>query len=162
MREFLPRARNGEGVTDYLRLLRSCGLRVTAQRSTLLKLLCEVEGHQHITAKELFLLAAPILPGLNLATVYRTLDGLFEAGLVDRMNTGRDQVHYSYHDPEHRHGHLCCRNCGAVSEFNYAVILALSQQIRKSHQFQIDREHLTFTGQCEQCLASDKLLEVAK
>lgn len=143
-------------MTDYLKLLRDHGLRVTAQRSTLLKLLCEVEGHQHLTAKDLFSLAEPTLPGLNLATVYRTLEGLHEVGLVDRMNTGHDQVHYSFHDPEHRHGHLCCRHCGGVEEFDYQTIVMLAQTIRKGHQFQIDREHLTLTGLCSNCQGSSK------
>jgi Fur family ferric uptake transcriptional regulator len=138
-------------VTDYPKLLRDHGLRVTAQRSTLLRLLCEVDGHHHLTAKDLFQLAGPTLPGLNLATVYRTLEGLHEVGLVDRMSSGHDQVHYSFHDPEHRHGHLCCRGCGRVEEFDYQTIVQLAQIIRKNHHFQIDREHLTLAGLCSDC-----------
>ncbi len=141
---------------DYLQLLRGHGLRVTAQRTTLLRLLHEIEGHQHLTAKDLYALAEPALPGLNLATVYRTLEGLHEAGLVDRMATGHDQVHYSFHDPEHRHGHLSCRVCGRVEEFDYQVIVALAQKIRKAHHFMIDREHLTLSGLCASCQSNSQ------
>ena len=91
------------------------------------------------------------LPGLNLATVYRTLEGLHEVGLVDRMASGHDQVHYSFHDPEHRHGHLCCRHCGKVEEFDYQTIVSLAQMVRKNHDFAIDREHLTLAGICADC-----------
>lgn len=143
-------------MTDYLQLLRSHGLRVTAQRTTLLKALCEVEGHQHLTAKDIFGLAAPVLPGLNLATVYRTLEGLHEVGLVDRMVIAHDQVQYSFHDPEHRHGHLCCRGCGGVEELDYQTVVQLAQKIRKLNSFQIDREHLSLSGLCSDCQTATK------
>ncbi len=140
---------------DSPTLLRSHGLRVTAQRSTLLRLLCEVQGHQHLTAKELFIKAEPALPGLNLATVYRTLEGLHEAGLVDRLDTGHEQVHYSFRDPEHRHGHLACKQCGAVEEFDYQTVVAFSERILREHGFRVDRDHLTLSGRCQNCLEEE-------
>ncbi|MCA9797631.1 MAG: transcriptional repressor [Candidatus Eremiobacteraeota bacterium] len=136
---------------EHADLLRSHGLRVTAQRTALLGLLREVDGHQHLTAKELYEMAAPTMPGLNLATVYRTLEGLHEAGLVDRLKAALDQIHYSFRDPAHLHGHLCCRQCGKVEECDYDLILNLAKNVRAAYGFQIDREHLSLAGLCADC-----------
>ena len=73
---------------DYATTLRDKGLRATSQRVVLLRLVAEVKGHRHLTAQEIYDQASQTLPGLNLATVYRTLEGLHEVGLVDRLAAG--------------------------------------------------------------------------
>jgi Fur family ferric uptake transcriptional regulator len=136
---------------DYATTLREKGLRATSQRVVLLKLVAEVDGHRHLTAQEIYDLASQTLPGLNLATVYRTLEGLHEVGLVDRLAAGLDQVHYSYRDPDHRHGHLCCKRCGKVSEFDYEVVENLAQLIEKKYGFSLADNHLGLSGTCGDC-----------
>lgn len=137
--------------TDYAKMIRDRNLRVTEQRTTLLRLLCEVDGHRHLTAKELLDLASPGLPALNLATVYRTLDGLHDAGLVDRMGPKSEQFQYSFRDPTHLHGHLFCHRCGGTQELDYALIVEIARTFAASRQFAIDRDHLTLSGICGIC-----------
>lgn len=132
-------------------VLKSRGLRATSQRVVLLRLLLEVEGHRHLTAQEIHDRATETLPGLNLATVYRTLEGLNEAGLVDRLDAGLDQVRYSYRDPEHRHGHLCCSSCGKVDEFDYRLVVRLAEELKERHGFQLSTHHLGLSGLCKTC-----------
>ncbi len=133
-------------------MLRSRGLRVTAQRTILLNLLHQVEGHRHFTAQEIHEEAETSLPGLNLATVYRTLEGLYEAGLVDRMDSSAiEQVRFSFRDPDHAHGHLCCRACGKVEEFSFDLIVDFADKVKKAKGFAIDRSHLTLSGLCRNC-----------
>jgi Fur family transcriptional regulator, ferric uptake regulator len=138
-------------MTDYVAALREKGLRATSQRVILLKLIAEVKGHKHLTAGELHEEAGATLPGLNLATVYRTMEGLHEAGLVDRLAAGLDQVHYSYRDPDHRHGHLCCHSCNKVSVLEYAVVRELSQSVKQKYGFELADNHLGLSGLCSDC-----------
>lgn len=136
---------------DYAGALRKRGLRATSQRVILLKLISEVEGHKHLTAGEIFEQAVETLPGLNLATVYRTLEGLHEAGLVDRLAAGLDQVHYSYRDPDHLHGHLCCQSCGKVAVLDYAFVQDLAKVVDKEYGFELADSHLGLPGLCKAC-----------
>jgi Fur family ferric uptake transcriptional regulator len=133
-------------------MLREKGLRATPQRTIILELLHEVVGHQHQTAQELFQRAQERLPGLNLATIYRTLEGLFEAGLVDRMDAGQDNVRYSLRDPAHLHGHLRCRNCHQGPEIGPEDLTAIAHLIEERYGFVLDVNHLTLNGVCENCL----------
>src|SRR5947208_1978563 len=96
--------------------LRHTGLRLTPQRAAILEIVSKQVGHHHLTAQEVYQDARDRLPGLNAATVYRTLEALHEAGLVDMMVTGQDVVRFALHDPNHRHCHLACRSCETVLE----------------------------------------------
>jgi Fur family ferric uptake transcriptional regulator len=132
-------------------VLREKGLRATPQRTVILELLHEVEGHRHLTAQELFQRARDRLPGLNLATIYRTLEGLFEAGLVDRMVTGQDTARYSLRDPDHLHGHLHCRVCQHGPEIAPEDLNVLARVIHERYGFALDVNHLTLSGLCKDC-----------
>ena len=136
---------------DYAAVLREKGLRATSQRVVLLKLMSEIRGHRHLTAAEIFEMAAKTLPGLNLATVYRTLDGLHEAGFVDRLAAGLDQVQYSYRDPDHLHGHLCCQSCGSVETLDYEFVAELAEALQSRFGFRLADSHLGLAGSCQKC-----------
>lgn len=136
---------------DYATCLREKGLRATSQRVVLLKLMSEIKGHRHLTASEIYDMAAQTLPGLNLATVYRTLDGLHEAGLVDRLAAGMDQIHYSYRDPEHLHGHLCCHSCGNVETLDYRFVAEFAATLKERFGFRLADSHLGLPGLCQKC-----------
>lgn len=132
-------------------VLREKGLRATPQRTIILELLHEVEGHHHLTAQELFQKAQDRLPGLNLATIYRTLEGLYEAGLVDRMDAGQDTVRYSLRDPAHLHGHLHCRQCHQGPVIGPEDLAAIARLIAERYGFVLDVNHLTLNGICKNC-----------
>ena len=131
--------------------LRDHGFRVTPQRAVILEVLAEVEGHRHLTAQEVFALAHGRLPGLNVATVYRSLLALTEAGLTEEMVTSADVVRFSLKDPSHQHCHLYCRACGKVLEFESTVLASVAAEILERYGFAIDIPHLTLNGECVDC-----------
>ncbi len=59
---------------------RAAGKRMTHQRRLLLRILAEAGGH--LDAREVYDRARQQDPRLSLATVYRTLNSLMEAGVV--------------------------------------------------------------------------------
>ena len=100
--------------------LRSKGYRVTPQRAVILETIAHKNGH--LCAQDIYIDARRKLPGLNLATVYRTVEVLHEAEMVDLFNDGSNPALFAMRDPHHPHGHLVCRQCHAVFDIDPSVV----------------------------------------
>ena len=133
--------------------LRKKGFRVTPQRAVIL----ETIAHKgdHLSAQEVYIEACERLPGLNIATVYRTLDSLHNAGLIDLLSSGSRLMHFSMRDPSNPHGHLVCRRCERIFEIKPAFVDRIAREVRQETKFVIDAHHLTLTGLCEMCAVDD-------
>jgi Fe2+ or Zn2+ uptake regulation protein len=128
--------------------MRARGLRVTPQRSVILETVSHLGGHP--TATEVFDQAQRRLPGLNAATVYRTLEALRRAGLVDGLDDG-GAARFSLRDLNHPHHHLVCAVCGSVAELDPEPVRGLASSIRRRTGFHLQTEHLTLSGRCRSC-----------
>lgn len=129
--------------------LRTAGHRVTPQRLIILESVAH--AHSHASAQEVFQQAGRRLPGLNPATVYRTLQTLHDIGLVDLYRDTSQTLRFSLRDPGHPHAHLLCRACGSELELNAELLTPLVKSIRRQTGFCIDTAHLTFSGLCRRC-----------
>jgi Fur family ferric uptake transcriptional regulator len=129
--------------------LRAAGYRVTPQRLVIL----ESVAHARVntSAQQVFAEARRRLPGLNPATVYRTLQRLHDAGLVDLHTNSGHALLFSLRDPKHPHAHLVCQACGRELELGPDVMTPLRQTVRRRTGFHIDAQHLTLTGLCSRC-----------
>src|SRR5579859_6179896 len=95
-------------------LLRGRGLRATPQR---LYVLAALRIHQgHIAAEMIAQQVRQELPSMNLATVYRALHDLREAGLIAETDLGEKSVLYEL--IQDRHHHIVCEQCGHVAEID--------------------------------------------
>ena len=70
--------------TDFAKALREAGLRVTQQRLVLLSILMDAVDHPN--ADELLNRAREADDSVSLATVYRTISTLEEAGLIRKLS----------------------------------------------------------------------------
>jgi len=131
--------------------LRAQGYRVTAQRAIILETISHLGGH--LSAQQVYQDARTRLPGLNLATVYRTVESLQQAGLIDSFSTSLEPLQFSLRDPEQPHAHLVCRSCGDVRQVEGAELEALRLVLDDIADFEIDPHHLTFEGLCAVCKA---------
>ena len=129
--------------------MRQAGFRVTPQRSVILETIAHMGDH--IPAQEVFEVARRRLPGLNLATVYRTFDSLHRAGLVDLFSAGDEPLRYSLHDAADPHCHLVCRGCGQILDLDTSAFERLARSLERAHGFRIDTVHLTLSGLCRAC-----------
>jgi Fe2+ or Zn2+ uptake regulation protein len=129
--------------------LQKAGYRVTPQRAVILESIAHMEGHS--SAQEVYENASARLPGLNIATVYRTLDTLRDAGLIDLFSVSPDSMRFSLHDRTNRHAHLQCKQCGSVLEIEMAPFDRLVSEIERDFKFSIDSNHLSFLGICQKC-----------
>jgi Fur family ferric uptake transcriptional regulator len=137
------------GATAFDDNLRRHGLRVTAQRLAILDALAGLGGHS--TVRQIHQAALRRHPDLHLATVYRTLDALRRAGLVDAFASSAGSHRFAPRDPKHPHAHLLCRACQQVNELPLDSLIPMAKRIQRHAGFQVDLRHLTLIGTCAGC-----------
>ena len=147
------RSRPTTGWDSVRDALHARGLRWTPQRRTLIEVLSRTDGH--VTGAELIERCREVDPTTIPSTVYRTLDVLEDLGLVRHHHgaDGREEFHVQ---PLAEHGHLHCRHCGGSWEIGAGEAAALVEALGTGRGFAVDLSHLTVTGRCAACLASDR------
>ncbi|GAA3729788.1 Fur family transcriptional regulator [Salinactinospora qingdaonensis] len=131
--------------------LRSLGYRVTPQRQLVLDAISELE---HATPDSICARVRQTASGVNLSTVYRTLDVLERAGLVSHTHLGQGCTAYHLAE-EADHLHVVCRGCGTVSDISLEVAAPLVDSLRDTVGFEADAKHLTVHGRCANCRGED-------
>ena len=94
--------------TSWHEELRSRGYRVTPQRQLVLE---AVKAVDHATPEEICARVRETARGVNISTVYRTLELLEELGMVTHTHLGHGAPTYHL-AAEADHVHLVCRDCG--------------------------------------------------
>ncbi len=125
------------------------GGRFTTQRRQIIELLDQAGGH--LDAESLYQLAHDRDETVSLATVYRTLNVLKEAGLLKQryLSSEHDRMVFEASDKEHYH--FTCSSCHAVIEFETDSIEQVKQAVERAFGVRIDHACLCFEGVCEMC-----------
>ena len=130
-------------------MLRASGYRVTPQRQLVLEAVSRLE---HATPEEIFADVRQTARGVNVSTVYRTLELLEQLGLVSHTHLGHGAP--SYHlAADAEHVHLVCQVCERVTEVNKGAVRPLVASLLQTEGFQTDVGHLTIFGVCSDCRA---------
>ena len=87
---------------------------------------------------------------VGLATVYRTLQRMVEAGEVDLLRTEDGEAIYRRCSETHHH-HLVCRSCGKTIEVEGPAVERWSRSIAAEHGFSDVSHTLEIFGTCEAC-----------
>jgi Fur family ferric uptake transcriptional regulator len=130
--------------SDLASQLHERGLRMTPQRRQVLD---AIHGLGHATPEEL----AEAVPGVDVTTVYRTVELLEELGLVRHAHLGHGAP--SYRPAEDEHVHIVCHRCGSVTDLAPDVADTLADRLRVEYGFTLDRAHFTVSGECRECAA---------
>jgi Fur family ferric uptake transcriptional regulator len=123
---------------DPAQALRDAGLRVTQQRMTLLSALTDAADHP--SADELFLRVKAVDESLSLATVYRTLSALEEAGLIRKLSFENEPARFEI-TPVLEHDHLVDVETGAVIEVANDEINRLRAEMVHAMGYEIISQH---------------------
>lgn len=132
---------------DRAAVLTSAGLRPTKARVALVDALLSAESH--VTAEDLCAAVQDRHPDVHRSTVYRTLDALEHAGVVDHVHLGHGRAVYHLADDPHQH--LVCEACGDVIEVPDSVFAELAQRLRRRYGFTIRPHHFAVLGRCRAC-----------
>lgn len=153
--------RNNRGNQGWRDRLAGRGARITGPRSVIIGVMQESEGH--LSASEIYMKAHKINPGIGLTTVYRTLDILSQAGIVQKFDFGDGTARFELSDdPDktgHHHHHLVCRSCGKIIDYSDFIkeeiefIRKTEKELSKKHNFKIEYHMIRFYGTCGECTA---------
>ena len=130
--------------------LRASGYRVTVQRQLVLEAVTRL---QHATPEEIYGQVRRTAAGVNVSTIYRTLELLEQIGLVthSHLSHGAPTYHLA---ADAQHVHLVCRGCGGITEIAPAAVRPLVSALDAEPGFQVDVGHLTIFGTCAACRAA--------
>ena len=87
---------------------------------------------------------------MGLATVYRALQAMVEAGEVDTLRTAEGEAAFRKCSDGHHH-HLVCRNCGAAQEIAAEVVEIWAAEVAKRHGFTDVAHEVELYGLCAEC-----------
>ena len=130
--------------------LRSHRLKVTPQRLAILTVLTQTTKHPD--AENIYQTLRETHPSISLATVYKTLDTLKNAGLILELNAGEDSFRYDANTQPHVH--LVCAKCRQVfdaTETESASFRTFLDDFSSKMAFETDYALLLLFGQCTQC-----------
>ena len=134
-------------MSDLRRYLRDRGLRLTPQRQLVLAAVADLG---HATPEQLLVEVQKTASGVNISTIYRTLELLEDLGLVAHTHLNHGAPTYHPADAVD-HLHLVCRNCGSVTEVPLSVTDGMVQVLMDEHEFSTDVRHLAVFGHCGRC-----------
>jgi Fur family ferric uptake transcriptional regulator len=127
------------------------GVRPTPQRIAVAE---ELMGERDdVTAQELHARLRNRGENLGLATVYRTLALLSEAGAVDQLSHHPSELCYRWCGDAHHH-HLVCDRCHRVVELAGCDLEGWLDRLSAEHGFVPTGHRLDVTGVCAGCRAA--------
>ena len=130
---------------DYLN---GKGGKLTGQRRAVLKAV--MTTHEHFSVEELYLALKRERAGISLASLYRTMPILAEAGIVRplRFGTGMRYEHSFGHE---HHDHLLCLGCGRIIEISAAGLDEVQSKACRNNSFVAESRSLVVRGYCRKC-----------
>lgn len=144
---------------DLLRDVAERGIRMTAQRRTLIETIQEAKSH--LDAESLWKQARERDQKIDRATVYRTIDLLKRLGLIDELDLMHlhGEKHYYEVKTQKDHLHLACFHCGDILEFSSPSFERLKEEIGAKNNFDIQVIRLEVGGLCKQCTTQRKAMQ---
>jgi Fur family ferric uptake transcriptional regulator len=124
------------------------GARSTKQREALMQVLDEVDGFR--SAQQLHALLAQRGTKVGIATVYRSLQLLADADLVDVIHSEEGEASYRRCSTRHHH-HLVCRVCGRAVEAQAPAVERWVAAIAAEQGFSDVTHDLEIFGTCSTC-----------
>lgn len=87
---------------------------------------------------------------IGLTTVYRTLQSMAAAGLIDTLRTDTGESVYR-RCSEHHHHHLVCRLCGSTIEVGDHEVEEWATAVAAKHGFSDVSHTIEIFGTCSEC-----------
>lgn len=136
--------------SEFEKLCRERGIRVTAQRLAVYRALAEDLAHP--TAESVYTRLSKQLPGLSQATIYRTLQFFENENLIRKVSSpgaiGRFDANVEPHQ------HLVCRVCGTLEDISVPALH--SAVIPRVSGFTVEELDIRLVGRCEACSSKSK------
>jgi Fur family ferric uptake transcriptional regulator len=136
---------------QFRAVLQRHALRMTPVREAVLRAALLQDGHFDVDdlVREL---QRKNVREASMATVYRVIPLLVEAGLVQPalLSMGERHRYEAAFEREH-HDHLICTRCGKVVEFHFEAFEMLQREIATKYGFELTTHVHELLGRCDEC-----------
>jgi len=132
--------------------LRDAGYRRTTARGEVARLVAAQDGH--FVAADLLSEAARGNTRIGRATVFRTLEAMSDAGVVERIDLPTGDHAYVACEPRHHH-HVVCASCGAGQDIDDAGLRRVVRDVARRTGYRVDDHRLELFGSCPRCQARE-------
>ena len=88
---------------------------------------------------------------VSLATVYRNLRTLEEAGRLDSVRGADGEARYRLCATSSHHHHLVCEVCGRAEDLDLSAIEPAFLKVAATHGFELTSHDLELFGRCSDC-----------
>lgn len=130
-------------------LLKQCGLKKTGTREKIIAALSKAKAP--LTADEIY----RNCQGVNLSTVYRTVNAFYVEGLLNKEINNDGTASFSLIKEEHKHV-LVCTKCHKRVYIDECPYKEANQEILDKTGFSVTNEHTEIYGVCESCRKKEK------
>jgi Fur family transcriptional regulator, ferric uptake regulator len=128
-------------------------LRMTSQRELILQEL--QRSREHLSADELYERVKKKMPRISLATVYRNLEILSEAGIIGKLEISGRQKRFDYDITEH--DHIYCIHCHRVDNIVLDRTLVDAESFTSRRGYHVKGFRVEFAGVCQGCQKQKKV-----
>lgn len=125
--------------------------RMTRQRQSIADMLAATSDFK--SAQQLHDLLRERGEPAGLATVYRTLQNLADAGELDVLRTEDGEMLFRQCERGEHHHHLVCRSCGKTVEIDGPTVEDWATRVGRAHGFSSIEHTIELFGTCEECTA---------
>lgn len=136
---------------QFERFLRERGKRVTQERSEIVAKAISLKGHFDVD--ELHRLLENESFHVSLATVYNTVDLMYESGILRKHVFDGQQARFEV--AGNNHLHLVCLQCGRIQEADDDSLLPIRERV-SFPSFTVNYYTATFYGLCSSCSGKNK------
>jgi Fur family ferric uptake transcriptional regulator len=144
---------------DEIENLRHAGLKATQPRLKVLEVI-RTSAQRHLSAEEVYRRLINDHVDIGLATVYRVLAQLGEAGILARNTFDSGKSVYELDEGLH-HDHMVCVACDTVEEFHDPLIEERQRSVAAERGFVLQAHRLALYGLCAGCRAQDSARRAA-
>jgi Fur family ferric uptake transcriptional regulator len=134
---------------ELAKYIKKMGGRLTPSRLLILKEI--YRRHDHFDAEALCSELQKTHKSVSLASIYRTLPLLLDAGLIREIKTNNKKKLYEHVLGHHHHEHMICEECGKIIEFGDNPLERNIHQICERKRFLPKSHQIIITGICKEC-----------
>jgi Fur family ferric uptake transcriptional regulator len=128
--------------------LRAAGLRVTATRVAVLRVLADAHDHPRVDQVIERVRASGV--AISTQAAYDVCEALHRAALARRIEPAGGPARYEARVGDNHH-HLVCRGCGRAADVDCAVGRPACLEPSDALGFVVDEAEVTFWGLCPDC-----------
>ncbi|WP_291475230.1 Fur family transcriptional regulator [Corynebacterium sp.] len=125
------------------------GQRTTKQRTAVVEALAELTSFT--SAQDIHSALTTDGRKVGLTTVYRTLQQLTAAGMVDTLQDDSGEMLYRSCTTDHHHHHLVCTSCRKTVEIDGGPVESWAATVAAEHGFTVTGHTADVFGLCPDC-----------